>query len=299
MIIEGYLRMMDHDHLDPVQYKWNYATYEDELSGKKLDRCQADILEGQGLVNDWLGKKITLKSNGKIRCVLCGRPTKKSFGQGSCFPCFTTKAENDMCILRPETCHYHKGTCREPDWGKKNCFQKHTIYFANSSGIKVGITKENPVSNRWVDQGARFGLPIIEVESRYAAGILEHYLAKFLPDKTSWQKLVAGDPPEQNLVKEKEKFLKHLTTKEFQIESSPTKSNSLQWKSVLSDNVTEIRYPIQSYPKKIKSYKLSETEFIEDTLVGIKGQYLLFENGVINIRSYGGFQFQLTVYTLK
>ena len=61
-------------------------------------------------------------------------------------------ASNDLCIMRPETCHHHLGTCREPEWGLQNCFKKHTLYLANTSGIKVGITKENPVTKRWVDR---------------------------------------------------------------------------------------------------------------------------------------------------
>ncbi|WP_246047238.1 DUF2797 domain-containing protein [Leptospira ognonensis] len=295
MFLQGYLRMMDHTGLDPVEYKWNYATYEDEALGKKPDKSASLEHESEESVNQWIGKKITLTSNGKIRCTNCGRPTKKSFGQGACYACFSTKAENDMCILRPETCHFHKGTCREPEWGKANCFKKHTVYFANSSGLKVGITKENPVSNRWVDQGARFGLPILEVDSRVAAGTIEHYLTKFLPDKTAWQKLVQGDPPYFDLVKEKEKYLKHLATKEFALETKDGKNIPLKWQPVISNEVSEISYPIQSYPKKIKSLKLSESEAIEDTLVGVKGQYLLFSSGVINIRSYGGYHFQLTV----
>lgn len=296
MILQGYLRMMDHSGLSPVEYKWNYVTYEDETLGKKAESSAGTDHVCEEPVNSWLGKKITLSTNGKIRCTNCGKPTKKSFGQGACYACFSTKAEHDMCILRPETCHFHKGTCREPEWGKVNCFKKHTVYFANSSGLKVGITKENPVSNRWVDQGARFGLPILEVDSRVAAGTIEHYLTKFLPDKTAWQKLVQGDPPYFDLVKEKEKYLKHLATIEFSLESQNGNKTSLKWDAVTTKDVTEISYPILSYPKKIKSLKLTESESIEDRLVGIKGQYLLFESGVINIRSYGGYQFQLTVH---
>jgi hypothetical protein len=291
----GYLRMMEHEGLSPVQYKWSYVTYSDEANGKKADKCEADEITSDTFVNEWVGKEITLTSSGKIRCIHCGRPSKKSFGQGSCYVCFTTKAENDMCILRPETCHFHKGTCREPEWGSKNCFKKHTVYFANSSGLKVGITKENPVSNRWVDQGARFGLPILEVDSRYAAGIIEHYLAKFIPDKTAWQKLVQGDPPDFDLVREKNKFLKHLLAQEFSMDTETSKPKSLKWEPIESNQVTEIQYPIKSFPKKVKSLKLSESESISDILVGVKGQYLLFENGVINIRSYGGYQFQLEI----
>ncbi|WP_411823067.1 DUF2797 domain-containing protein [Leptospira sp. 'Mane'] len=289
----GYVRMMEHEGLAPVGYKWCYATYTDEATGKKPEKSEPIENLSDFFLNSWIGKKIHLSTNGKIRCVDCGKLTSKSFNQGSCFQCFSTKACNDLCIMRPETCHHHKGTCREPEWGDTNCFKKHTVYFANSSGLKVGITKENPVSNRWVDQGARFAVPLMEVESRREAGIIENYLSGFLPDKTTWQKMVAGDPPEMDLKKEKEKFLRHLEKQSFEMEMKTGKKKEIAWKSDLSEKIVEIQYPIVSFPKKIKSYKLDESNPIEDILVGIKGQYLLFENGVINIRSYSGYQTSL------
>ncbi|PJZ45600.1 DUF2797 domain-containing protein [Leptospira brenneri] len=280
--IQGYVRKMSHKGVSPVSYFWESATYS-ETDKKDLTAREST---SEISVETWIGKKITLSTNDEIRCLHCGKKTKKSFNQGHCFTCFTKLAENDLCILRPETCHHHKGTCREPDWGKENCFKKHTLYFANSSGLKVGITKENPVSNRWVDQGARFGVPILEVESRRDAGILEHYLSQFLPDKTSWQKMVAGDPPSMDLVKEGIKFLNHLEKNEFL--SPPDSKSKLVWKRLDLNKVTEIQYPIESFPGKIKSLKLTKESPIVDTLVGIKGQYLLFQSGVINIRSLSG-----------
>lgn len=286
--IKGFVRKMSHKGLKPVSYFWETATYS-ETDKKDLTAIEST---SESPVESWIGKKITLSTNEEIRCLHCGKKTKKSFNQGHCFTCFTKLAENDLCILRPETCHHHKGTCREPDWGQLNCFKKHTVYFANSSGLKVGITKENPVSNRWVDQGAKFGIPILEVESRRDAGIIEHYLSQFLPDKTSWQKMVAGDPPDMHLVREAGKFLNHLDKNDFF--SPPDSKSKLTWKRLDLNEITEIQYPIDSYPGKIKSLKLTKETPITDTLVGIKGQYLLFLSGVINIRSLSGLWIEVT-----
>ncbi|WP_039937637.1 DUF2797 domain-containing protein [Leptospira terpstrae] len=286
--IKGFVRKMSHKGLKPVSYFWETATYS-ETDKKDLTAIEST---SESPVESWIGKKITLSTNEEIRCLHCGKKTKKSFNQGHCFTCFTKLAENDLCILRPETCHHHKGTCREPGWGQLNCFKKHTVYFANSSGLKVGITKENPVSNRWVDQGAKFGIPILEVESRRDAGIIEHYLSQFLPDKTSWQKMVAGDPPDMDLVREAGKFLNHLDKNDFF--SPPDSKSKLTWKRLDLNEVTEIQYPIDSYPGKIKSLKLTKETPIIDTLVGIKGQYLLFLSGVINIRSLSGLWIEVT-----
>lgn len=280
---------MSHKGISPVSYFWEYAHIDED---KKKKEIQVTELTSKEPVESFLGKKITLKTTDEIRCMHCGKKTKKSFNQGYCFVCFSSLAENDLCILRPETCHHHLGTCRDAKWGETNCFKKHTVYFANSSGLKVGITKENPITNRWVDQGARFGIPILEVNSRRDAGILEQFLSQFLPDKTSWQKMVSGDPGSIDLPKEAEKFLNHLEKNEFY--SPKETKQKLVWKRLPLDEIKEIQYPILEYPSKIKSLKLTKETPVSGTLVGIKGQYLLFDIGVINIRSLGGLWVEFT-----
>ena len=54
--------------------------------------------------------------------------------------------------------------------------------------------------------------------------------------------------------------------------------------------VLEIRYPIEAYPAKITSFNLDKQPLAEGTLLGIKGQYLMFDTGVINIRKYTAYQ---------
>ncbi|EKR63800.1 PF10977 family protein [Leptospira weilii str. 2006001853] len=274
-IASGFLRMMDHQGIDPVRYVWVTATYDSDFSEKQ----DAHIQENSDILN-YLDKKIRLEFTGKIRCVSCGRITKKSFNQGNCFTCFQTLAENDLCILRPDTCHFHLGTCREPDWGESQCFISHTVYLANSSAIKVGITKENPVSNRWVDQGAVQGIPLVEVVSRRDAGIIEKELSKVLSDRTTWQKMVASDPEPIDLIERKKEFIQKIEELDF----------DLDYKISTQETPTNIRYPIRSYPQKIQSLAPEKNPLIEDVLTGIKGQYLLFQSGVINIRAYGGYE---------
>lgn len=279
-VASGFLRMMDHDGIDPVRYIWNWATYDSESSEKQDSHIQED----SNILN-YLGKKYKLEFTGKIRCVSCGRITKKSFNQGNCFTCFQTLAENDLCILRPDTCHYHLGTCRQPDWGDSHCFRPHTVYLANSSAIKVGITKENPVSNRWVDQGAVQGIPLVEVGSRRDAGIIEKELSKVLSDRTTWQKMVAGDPEPIDLSERKKEFLQKIEDLDF----------DLDYRVSPQEKPTVIRYPVLHFPQKILSLSPEKNLVIEDILTGIKGQYLLFQFGVINIRAYGGYEATLSV----
>ena len=105
-------------------------------------------------LNPLLGKNISLCFDGEINCINCGRKTNKSFQQGYCYPCMQSLARCDLCILKPELCHYHKGSCREPEWGRDNCMIDHIVYLAVSSGLKVGITRHSQVPTRWIDQGA-------------------------------------------------------------------------------------------------------------------------------------------------
>lgn len=281
--MKGFLRMMEHEGLLPVNYYFVVAEY--EAGVKKTQKSVPKEKRSEFTINSLLGKKLRLNFTEEIRCVDCGRITKKSFSQGSCYSCFMNLASNDMCILRPETCHHHLGTCREPEWGLANCFKKHTLYLANTSGIKVGITKENPVSKRWVDQGAMYALPIVEFVSRKDSGIVESTLAKYVADKTSWQKMIGGDSIEIDLIQKKEELLSKINLKELVSE----------FKILKNQTITKINYPILKYPVKKISYKPDKSKPIEDTLVGVKGQYLLFEKGVINLRSYSGYYVELEV----
>lgn len=269
--------MMKHNGLTPVSYNFVLAEYPTGL--KKTQKAEAVEVTSDFTVNSLLGKRLKLSFTGEIRCVDCGKLTNKSFNQGSCYSCFMNLASNDMCILRPETCHHHLGTCREPEWGLANCFKKHTLYLANTSGVKVGITKENPVSKRWVDQGAMFAIPVLEFSSRRDSGIIENTLAKYVADKTSWQKMISGDSVEIDLFKKRDELLSKIQVKDL-VEN---------FTLIKNPKLTEIKYPILKYPTKKVSYKPDKVKPIDDTLVGIKGQYLLFEKGVINLRSYGGY----------
>lgn len=281
--MKGFLRMMKHEGLTPVSYSFVLAEYPAGI--KKTQKAEAKEIVSDFTVNSLLGKRLKLSFTGEIRCVDCGRTTPKSFNQGSCYSCFMNLASNDMCILKPETCHHHLGTCREPEWGLSNCFKKHTLYLANTSGIKVGITKENPVSKRWVDQGAMYAIPVLEFVSRRDSGIVENTLAKYVADKTSWQKLISSDSLEVDLFKKRDELLSKIKLEELVKEYTIIKKAKL----------TEIKYPILKYPDKKVSYKPDKDKPIDDILIGIKGQYLLFEKGVINLRSYGGYHLEIEV----
>ena len=238
-------------------------------------------------LNPLLGKAIKLTFTGNIRCVHCNRTIKKSFNQGYCYPCFISLAQCDMCIMKPETCHYEAGTCREPSWGEEFCFKPHIVYLANSSGIKVGITRQTQIPTRWIDQGAVQALPIFKVQSRYMAGLIEIAIAKHVSDKTSWQQMLKNHVDPLDLADKRDELVSKCDVELTEI----IKRFGLQAIEFLVDESSvDICFPVDTYPVKIKSFNLDKNPEVCGILQGVKGQYLLLDTGVINIRKFSGYE---------
>lgn len=238
-----------------------------------------------------LGKRMQLSFQQQINCVHCNRLTKKSFSQGYCYPCFQRLAQCDICIMSPERCHYAAGTCREPEWGEQFCMQDHYVYLANSSGVKVGITRGTQLPTRWIDQGAVAALPIFKVSTRLQSGLVETAYKAHVADKTSWQAMLKSTPPEADLAARAAE-LAELCAEDL---SALQERFGLQAIQPLPDaEVQHISYPVLEYPTKVKSFNLDKIPDVEGCLLGIKGQYLIFDTGVINIRKYAGYHVEVS-----
>lgn len=238
-------------------------------------------------VNPLLGKRIRLEFLGAINCSHCGRKTKKSFAQGYCYPCFTKLAQCDSCIMSPERCHFDAGTCREPSWGEQFCMTDHVVYLANSSGIKVGITRASQIPTRWLDQGASQALPIFRVATRQQSGFVEDLLRSQVADKTNWRALLKGDAAPVDLPAVRDALMSSCAEGIAALQQR----FGLQAIQPVSDvEVVEIRYPVDAYPTKVASHDLEKTPVVEGILKGIKGQYLILDTGVINLRKYTAYQ---------
>ena len=238
-----------------------------------------------------LGHRLSLRHSGRIFCVACGKKTSKSFNQGYCYPCFTRLAQCDLCIVKPETCHFAAGTCREPAWGEEFCFQPHVVYLANSSGIKVGITRGSQIPTRWIDQGAIQALPIFEVSSRHISGLIEVILAQHVSDKTSWQQMLKNHVEALDLKSIRDDLLARCSVELSGVQAGYAPDAI---RPLMDANVVDIRYPVLEYPQKVKSFNLDKTPQLEGVLQGIKGQYLLLDSGVINIRKFAGYEVEVS-----
>lgn len=237
------------------------------------------------------GKLLALRYTGRITCIHCGRNSNKSFNQGYCYNCFQKLAQCDSCIIAPERCHYDAGTCREPVWGDHFCMQDHVVYFANSSGLKVGITRAAQLPTRWIDQGATQGLAVVRVRTRQQAGFCEAMFREHVTDRTNWRSMLSGAREDVDLAAERDRLLA-ICGQQLQALQNRFGIHAI---SVLTGvDPVSISYPVRQYPDKITALDLDKNPEISGTLLGIKGQYLILDSGVINIRKYTGYELELT-----
>ena len=248
--------------------------------------------DAQYALNPLIGQTVRLEFLGSIHCTHCDRVTKKSFAQGYCWPCFSKLAQCDSCIMSPEKCHYEAGTCRDPQWAQDFCMTDHFVYLANSTGVKVGITRRSQLPTRWLDQGAIQAVPIFRVATRQQSGFVEDVLRSQVADRTNWRALLKGDVEPVDLIAIREQLLERCAEP---LQALQQRFGLQAIQPITDVDVLEMAYPVEAYPAKISSFNLDKKPVAEGTLIGIKGQYLLFDTGVINIRKYTSYQLSVGV----
>jgi len=233
-------------------------------------------------LNDFIGLKISIDWLGNVSCV-CGKSLNKFYRQNFCYQCFWNSPLASQSIFKPELCTADLGIEeRDLDWEKKFQIAPHYVYLANSSGLKVGITRKTQKITRWIDQGASQAILFAEVPNRRLSGIIEVELKKHLADKTNWRRMLSGEPEKIDLLEKKNEYSEKIPSE-------------LRRFLHLDDEVTNINYPVKIFPDKVKSLSLSKVKKIEGKLTGIKGQYLLFENDcVFNVRSHKGYNVKIS-----
>ena len=241
-------------------------------------------------LNPLIDQQLKLVFSGSIYCIHCNRKTNKSFNQGYCYPCFQKLAQCDSCIIHPERCHFEQGSCREPAWGEKYCMQDHIVYLANSSGLKVGITRATQVPTRWIDQGATQALAIMRVRSRLQSGTLEMAFKQHVADKTNWRDMLKGKAAELDMAGERDRL---LAACEEDVKELMARFGFFAISVLKGIDAVSIDYPVQAYPEKITSLNFDKEPVVSGTLIGIKGQYLIFDSGVINLRRFSGYEVEL------
>jgi hypothetical protein len=262
MIYEGVLTKMQTEMGNPIQY---YLVFENSFIN----------------MNQLLTKELEISFQG-YQCLNCGKK-KKIFRQGFCYDCFMSSASVGDWIMKPELSTAHLDIeDRDLTYERKVQLQPHLVYLALSSEVKVGVTRGTQVPTRWIDQGAVQAIPIVEVPNRYLAGIAEVALKNHYADKTNWQKMLKNEVPNVDLIKERSHSATFLP------------SEVLPYYSESKAHLYELNFPVLTYPKKVTSLSLDRTPIFTGKLTGIKGQYLLFEDGtVFNVRTFEGYMVKI------
>ena len=263
MTYQGVLTKMTTEFASPIQY---YLVFENDFLN----------------MNQLLDKNISIQFV-KYQCLNCGLD-KPIYRQGFDKQCFYDTAQAGDWIMRPELSTAHLGKeDRDLEYEKRVQLQPHIVYLANSSNVKVGVTRKSQVPTRWIDQGAHEAIEIVEVPNRYLAGITEVALKDHVADKTNWRKMLKNDIEDEDLVEWRERLLPFIPNeaKDYFIENNTE---------------THLEFPVHKYPEKPKSLNLIKSQSYSGKLVGIKGQYLIFEDEtVFNIRANEGLVVNLSI----
>ena len=256
MQYQGVLKKMITENLDTVQYY--------------LD-MKSDFIN----MNQLLNKTITM-SFVTYECLSC-HLEKEVYRQGFCKKCFFENPNAGDWIMRPELSKAHLGIAdRDLEYEMKVQLKPHIVYLANSSNVKVGVTRKQQVPTRWIDQGAHEAIEIVEVPNRYLAGITEVALKEHVADKTNWRKMLKNDVEDESLISWKEKLRGFIP-------------EEAQQYIIENNEETAINFPVEKYPLKPKSLNIKKEQTYTGVLVGVKGQYLIFEDEtVFNVRANEG-----------
>lgn len=225
-----------------------------------------------------IGGHFAVRATGGLTCDACGKPVKKFYGQGLCYPCLRDAPEAAECIVRPELCRAHLGEGRDPEWEREHHATEHTVYLSNTGGIKVGVTRSTQVPTRWIDQGAVSALVIARVPYRQLAGLIEVDLKRILADRTNWRAMLKKVDPDPDALRGMRAAVRGALRAD------------LQEYLLTDEEPVVLHYPVLAYPPKVTSVQLAKTPVVEGRLMGAKGQYLIWEDGqVLNIRNHTGY----------
>ncbi|RAP28986.1 DUF2797 domain-containing protein [Candidatus Marinamargulisbacteria bacterium SCGC AG-343-D04] len=227
-------------------------------------------------LNTYLGQPIHITPTHRIQCSSCKKWVKKLFRMGCCYPCFYSSPLASPCIISPEKCQAHLGIGRDMEWETTHHLSPQIVYLSYTSHVKVGVTQASNIPSRWIDQGALNAIIVCETPNRYIAGCIEVLLKSYFHDKTFWKKMLCCAEPLSSLHESKREALSYLS----------------DYSDYISSNDTDytFSYPFVKQPTKItSSLSLDACDDFRDTLIGMKGQYLFFESGIVfNINKYIG-----------
>ena len=140
--------------------------------------------------------------------------------------------------------------------------------------------------------GLTQGLPIFRVKNRRQAGLLEDRLRQHIADRTQWQRMLKGNNESLDLPTIRDELVETCRIEIAKL-AQEYGLGGMQFLDKLDP--VEIGFPVSQFPEKLKSLNLDKQPLIEGVLQGIKGQYLILDSGVINIRKYTAYNVEFSV----
>lgn len=260
MILTGLIKKMENRYKNPIKY---YIKLYDNIL----------------FLNSIIGNFIRIKHLG-FECFKC-KSTNIIYNMGYCKKCFFIVPNTNINIIYPELSLSHLNIeRRDIKWEKSFELQPHVVYLSITSSIKVGVTQKKNILTRLMDQGAIESIIIAKTPNRYLAGVIENSIKKVLPDKTYFKKMLIKKINNINLIKYKN------IAKDF------FPKNCVNY-FLINNIINKFYYPFNEdflIEKNIKTINLKKIKDFRKKLIGIKGQYLIFDDGyVLNIRNHEGF----------
>lgn len=262
-MFSGVIKKMISIHDHPIRYVLDF---------------EKDLL----FLNQFIGKNINFKKTGYC-CLSCSENIQ-IFANGFCKKCFFESPMSGDWVMKPELSKAHlEIEDRDLEYEKKIQIQDHIVYLSKTSETKVGVTRLNNKTSRWIDQGAIEAIELIKVPNRYLAGIAEVKLKQKFSDKTNWRKMLTSQINDSNLKNDKDEALDFL-------------GKDFKDYFLIDTEVIKFNYRIDNSVDSVKSVSLKKSDEINGKLIGIKGQYLIFEDSsVFNVRSNEGYLIDLTI----
>jgi hypothetical protein len=257
--MKGYIKNIHYINTNPIKY---YL----ELNNNFL------------FLNTLMNKKIFIYYIHN-RCIKC-KKKNSIYKNGYCYTCFLNHPKNYIGIIKPERCTSHLNIENKNIFFEKQIeLQNHIVYLSITSQIKIGVTREKTFYHRMIEQGASKAIQIAKTPNRYYAGSIEVHMKKYIPDKTNYKIMLTKNNEEIYDLINYKFYLKNKFSKKL-----------INFFLEHKNNIYHFFYPIIKYPITIKNINLYNENLLNKRLIGLKGNYLIFDNGVVlNIKNHIGY----------
>lgn len=226
-----------------------------------------------------LGEEVRVDIQPGFRCQHCGNRADAS----PCQDC-ESKPPFQQCVFTPGTsCTYQD--CPFPSFKRRSCAHNFVVYLVAKDGVKAGITQADRYVSRWAEQGATHGMIVARAPNRRVAGTVEDALEAVVSTASTKEWYEPLNEPSKDLVRTANSCRDVLTgpLKPFSVLPSDEEGVADRIVSVpvhfTGDDTTVVDLP-----------EVGVGEELQSEVLGVRGQILATEDGVVNFDHLKGEQ---------